>query len=228
MPVITTYGIFLPNGRFLPNDSDGHAKNASRFCEHYPEFNQLKNNAKDLNPDEFLITAGCGIVAGYNGDRCFKIAADNDNPVIKNLAQEYQNSGFKIWPYWKINNSYKKSLDTVIENMPEMKIVARNEVFVVMNLSGKVGFLIEGKFYSNSGRGHEANARDIIHEKGWDSEWNSGNAQDFLVLHKRAIQIGSGIFSKKIIASREFYNESKIERVAKMYKISDYSHDLIR
>ena len=227
MPIIT-YGIFLPNGRFLPNDADGHAKNACRFCEHYPELNQLRNNANDLKSDDFLITAECGIVVGYNGNRCFKVAVDNGNPVINNLAKEYKDCGFEIWPYWNINNNYKNSLDIVIEKMPKMTVIVRNEVIDIMNLYGKVGFLIEGKFYSNSGRGHEANARDIIHEKGWDSEWNNGNAQDFLVLHKRAIQIGSGIFHEKIIASREFYNESKIEKVAKMYNIIDYSHDLIR
>lgn len=226
MPIIS-FGIFLPNGRFLPNNGDGHAKNASRFCEQYPLLNQLKNDENNLNPDEFLITAGCCIVAGYNGNKCVKVAENNRNPKIIGIINEYQCLGYEIWPYWSIKNEYKNVLDAIMANMSNMRIIIRNEVLDSMELNGKTGFLMGGKFYSNSGKGHESNARDIIHENGWDNEWVTGDAQDFLVLKKRAIQIGSGIYSKKIIAARKFYNESTIERVIKKYKLSDYSHDLI-
>ena len=97
-----------------------------------------------------------------------------------------------------------------------------------MNLKNKVGFIVAGTFYSNSGKGHESNAREIINKMGWTEEWKNGDAQDFLVCYKGAIQLGSGHYSKKIIACVKFFNESKIDKIAKMYSIEDYEYDLVR
>lgn len=97
-----------------------------------------------------------------------------------------------------------------------------------MNLRNKAGFLIENIFYSNNGTGHEANAREIIRKKGWSKEWNNGTAQDFLVLEKGAIQIGSGIFTDRIIVSQKLYTQSKVDRIAKMYGLLGCKYDLIR
>lgn len=96
-----------------------------------------------------------------------------------------------------------------------------------MDLRKKRGFILFGEFYSNGGYGHEKNAMEIIRRNGWMKEWNGGSAQDFLVLEKRAIQIGSGTSYNRIIASRRFYSESTLDRVAKKYHIEDYHHDLI-
>ena len=96
-----------------------------------------------------------------------------------------------------------------------------------MNLNGKTGFIIEGEFYSNKGTGHESNAREIIRIKGWLQEWTIGSAQDFLVCEKKAIQIGSGKNHDHIIASKRFYTEATISKIARLYRIDDYRRDLI-
>ena len=101
MPIITC-GIVLPNGRFLPNGTGNQEKNARRFCEQYPQLYQLMNDQTDLNPDEFLITAGCGVIAGCNGNHSFSVAKDNCNPIIEPMVKDYQCLGYLLWPYWKI------------------------------------------------------------------------------------------------------------------------------
>ena len=96
-----------------------------------------------------------------------------------------------------------------------------------MNLKNKAGFLIDGAFYSNFGSGHESNAIKIITNKGWLDEWSSGSAQDFLVCEKKAIQIGSGIYYDHIIASKRFYTEATISKIARHFCIDEYRRDLI-
>ena len=91
----------------------------------------------------------------------------------------------------------------------------------------RYGFIVEEVFYPNNGNGHEANARDIISKKGWSSQWKKGYAQDFLVLKKKAIQIGSGQFYKTIVASREFYTEKSLDEKVKKYNFYGYEYDLI-
>jgi len=82
-------------------------------------------------------------------------------------------------------------------------------------------------FYSNKGNGHEANVRDIISEKGWSSQWEKGYAQDFLVLKKKAIQIGSGGSPKTIVASQKFYTEKSLDEKVKKHNFYGYEYDLI-
>lgn len=132
MPIIS-FGIILPNGRFLPNSGDGHCKNAVRFCEEYSELNDMRKNENILNPDEFLLSAGCAIIAGYRGRKCIKVARNNDNPIIKRMIKTYQESGYEVWLYWNINPDYKKILDKIIALMPKMELVKKeynNEVWV--------------------------------------------------------------------------------------------------
>ena len=87
--------------------------------------------------------------------------------------------------------------------------------------------LVEGKFYPNSGSGHESNARCIITEKGWSNQWRKGDAQDFLVLKKKAIQIGSGNHHKIIIASSRYYSETSLDEEVEKYNFYGYKYDLI-
>ncbi|MBR2241450.1 MAG: hypothetical protein IJ890_08795 [Clostridia bacterium] len=96
-------------------------------------------------------------------------------------------------------------------------------------IKGKFGFIVKGKFYSNDkGCGHEANARDIIDKFKWTKEWNGGEAQEFIVMEKGAIQIGSGThYPTTIVVSRKFYNESKMEKIKKKYHLEDYSCDFV-
>lgn len=225
MPILTA-GIILPNGRFLPNGGDGHSKNAIRFCWQYPRLDELRLSANEFNPDEFMISAGCAIIAGYRGKQCFKIAQDNKKANMNTLKKEYEEQGFEIWPYWNINPEYENALEDIIRNMTKNQIIVREKI--TMDLRGKVGFIIGGRFYPNNGRGHESNARDIIRSLGWDKQWRSGEAQDFLVCEKGAIQIGSGADWNKIVVGRQFFNESKVERIEKMYNLHGYRHDIIR
>ena len=96
-----------------------------------------------------------------------------------------------------------------------------------MNIRNKRGFILAGKFYPTTGNGHEYLAMEIIRMNGWDKEWNSGSAQDFIVCVKRAIQLGSAGHHNRIVASRNFYNDSTIMKIAKKYKVDDYHIDLI-
>lgn len=82
----------------------------------------------------------------------------------------------------------------------------------------KYGFILQGKFYPNEGYGHEANARAIVQKKGWNC--TSLTYQDYLVLEKRAIQIGSGSTPDAIIACSRFYSRSEVERIGKKYRSS--------
>lgn len=227
MPVIITPGIHLPNRRFLPNKGDGHAKNAIRFCQKYPKFDKLREvEAKFNDADDFMIMSGCAIVAGYQGKSILKVAEDNVIPSIQSLELEYEQYGYKIWPFWKINPEYKNALDEIIKQMSKMQVIIKGEW--TMNLRDKTGFVVRGRFYNNNGRGHETTAREIIDLLGWDSEWTKGYAQDFLVCEKGAIQLGSGFNSKQIIVGRDFFNESKVDKVKDLYNLHGYDHQIIR
>lgn len=126
MPILSC-GIFLPNGRFLPNQGDGHTKNAIRFCNKYPKLDQLRMSEKNMNADDFIITAGCAIVASYCGKRCIKVADNNKSPIIKNLIIEYKKAGYEIWDYWKINENSKAAMDEILKKMNKMILTTRSD-----------------------------------------------------------------------------------------------------
>ena len=224
MPIITS-GIYLPDLRFIPNGIDGHAKNADRYCRNYPQLEKLKNSEATLNSDEFMIVAGRAISASYNGERCFKVAEDNHNPNIEHLRDENKKNNIKIIPYWKINSMYAQTLDEIIANEKKYQITMWR--CSLMNLKKKVGFFLNGVFYDNNGRGHEKNAMTIIAQNGWTREWMTGSAQDFLVLEKRAIQLGSGIFNDHIIASKEVYTEFHLDKFCALHGLQGYKYDRI-
>lgn len=94
-------------------------------------------------------------------------------------------------------------------------------------LTGEVGFIIKGEFFSNKGLGHEANARKIIQQNGWLNEWNNGSAQDFIVCKKRAIQVGSGCFPNRLIACSSFYDSKELDKVVKKWGLNVQKYDLI-
>lgn len=123
MPIIITPGIFLPNGRFLPNCGDGHSKNADRFCREFPELDKIKDSEKCLNSDEFMLAAGCAIVAGYNGNPCFKVGKDNNYPIIRDLIVEYKNEGYIIESYIGVVEDYRIVLNTILNKLPKMEII---------------------------------------------------------------------------------------------------------
>ena len=127
MPIIS-FGIILPNGRFLPNGGDGHCKNAVHFCEEYSELNDMREKQNKLNADEFLLSAGCAIVAGYRGKMCIKVAKNNNNPTINRMVETYQLEGFEVWLYWDINPEYKKILDNVIAHTPKMELAKKENL----------------------------------------------------------------------------------------------------
>lgn len=124
MPIITS-GIMLTNGMFVPN-CGGHAKTADRICEKYFQLNRLKNESL-LNSDEFLITAGCGIIAAYRGERCYKLASDNPEEVIRSYADRCSTAGFEIMPYWTIDLEAFQVLSNIVCNMKKMEIIVRSD-----------------------------------------------------------------------------------------------------
>ncbi len=95
----------------------------------------------------------------------------------------------------------------------------------------KHGFIINQKFYHNKGLGHEHNARQLIKHFGWEEQWNNGDAQDFLVLRKGAIQVGSGVYSKKIVVSRKIYRSiskhEELEEMIKKFELTDCEIDFV-
>lgn len=217
---ITAPGIFLPNGQFLPNTGNGHARNAILFCERYPELYESLNSQKDYPADEFMIIAGCAITAGYAGVPCFKIAEDNDNPVLTELKNEYQQENYSIYQSWKINSQYKAVIDKVMEEEYN-KQSSTEEGEECMNLRGKAGFVINKKFYSNNGLGHEKNAMELIQKFGWD--WRGSiSAQDFVVCEKGAIQIGSGTNCDVMLVGKNFFTQPQAESIMKQYQLYGY------
>ena len=129
MPIIITPGIILPNGRFLPNMGDGHSKNADRFCRDFPLLDKLKDSDKGLNSDEFMIAAGCGIIAGYYGQPCFKVGKGNPSPIITSLIVEYEKENYTIEAYLGVVREYSIALNEVLKQIPKMEIiVAKGEI----------------------------------------------------------------------------------------------------
>ncbi|MBR2744856.1 MAG: hypothetical protein IKE01_06160 [Clostridia bacterium] len=129
MPIITS-GIFLPNGRFMPNSGDGHAKNANRFCDKYEKLGKLRDQST-WDADEFLVTAGCAIVASYNGQRCFKVARDNNCDIIKVIKDEYLAEGYELEPHWRIDKIAFDILSEIVAEMGQMKLTTSKGDFNV-------------------------------------------------------------------------------------------------
>lgn len=123
MPIITS-GIMLINGLFVPNRGS-HAKTADRICEEYTELNRLKNESL-LNSDEFLITAGCGIIAAYRGERCFKFASNNQIDKIQEYAKLCSDAGYEIMPYWNIDNEALGVFLEFVKSMRKAEIIVRS------------------------------------------------------------------------------------------------------
>ncbi|MBR2241451.1 MAG: hypothetical protein IJ890_08800 [Clostridia bacterium] len=128
MPIIITPGIILPDGRFLPNSGDGHRKNATRYCEKYPKLDELRLSTSD-DADDFMITAGCAIVASYRGKLCFKIAQDNEEEKMEEMKKEYEKlEEVIIETYWTINPEYKEVLNEIVKNTVKMQISIRRQL----------------------------------------------------------------------------------------------------
>ena len=234
MPIVSC-GIYLPNGIFLPNHGDGHCKNAKEFCEKNTKLNECMNQSY-LNADEFLITAGCGIVASYSymKERCFKVASNNPSIKIAKLIASYQKEKIKILPCWELDQKAYEILNEAIMDMNKMEVCvqAAGGKEMCLKLRNKRGFFWNKKWYPNGGNnatnGHEYNAMEIIreHEKLYPNEdwdWRSDcSAQDFLVLKKKAIQIGSSGNAKCVIFGRKFYHDDEIEKFKIVHGIEDY------
>lgn len=97
-------------------------------------------------------------------------------------------------------------------------------------MSGRMprGFIWDGKFHSNMGEGHEANARNLIWEykKRFPNEdWNWYNyesAKEFLVMKKKAIQIGSGNEPLCAIASAKVYSKEDVVKKLEKFGLRGY------
>ena len=97
-------------------------------------------------------------------------------------------------------------------------------------MSGRMprGFIWDGKFHSNMGEGHEANARNLIWEykKRFPKEdWNWYNyesAKEFLVMKKKAIQIGSGNEPLCAIASAKVYSKEDVVKKLEKFELHGY------
>ena len=95
------------------------------------------------------------------------------------------------------------------------------------DLRNKRGFVWKDQWYPNGGGGHEKNAMDIIrnHRRSCPSEdwdWNEGSAQDYMVLKKRAIQIGNGTRAMCIIVAGRYYSSGQMEKFKYKYNLEGY------
>ena len=100
----------------------------------------------------------------------------------------------------------------------------------------KYGFIINERFYENKDNkgdktktGHEHNARHLIEKFGWEKQWNfKGDAQDFMIKKKGAIQIGSGRRHNIIVASKNtFHTMAELEAKVKSFGLYGYEIQLI-
>jgi len=232
MPIVTN-GIFLPNGMFMPNCGDGHAKNAWRFCEKHEQLRRIADESY-LNADEFLITAGCCILAGYKGVRCFKMAENNSNEYFLQMISSYEIEKFEIWKYWKIDDNAKNILEQVVDAMPKMQLTKKETSNMKDSLFNKRGFLWGGKWYSVGGKGHDHKAMLIIDDykriypdENWKWYELERSAKDFLVLRKKAIQIGCSGNAHCIIAAGMYYSREDLEKIKAEYNLNGYEIHLI-
>lgn len=91
----------------------------------------------------------------------------------------------------------------------------------------KYGFILARDFYPNSGTGHEKNAQEIIRKKNWGKAYDNyyarthGSYQDFLVMEKGAIQLGSSGHCY-IIYSIFKVSEHDIDNVVMEYNLIGY------
>lgn len=97
-------------------------------------------------------------------------------------------------------------------------------------MSGRMprGFIWDGKFHSNEGEGHEANARNLIREykeRFPNEDWNWYNyesAKEFLVMKKKAIQVGSGNEPLCAIASAKVYSKEEVVKKLEKFGLRGY------
>ena len=90
------------------------------------------------------------------------------------------------------------------------------------------GFIWDGKFFANEGNGHEGKARDII----WDyknrfpnEDWywyGYGSAKDFLIMKKKAIQVGCGNEPLCAIAAGQYYTKKDVQKKLEKLGLQDY------
>lgn len=91
----------------------------------------------------------------------------------------------------------------------------------------KNGIIVGKQFYPNTGSGHEKNAREIIKRLGWTAEYKKyyqnthRTYQDFLIMEKGAIQLGSS-GQRCIIYSVFKVSSEKIDPIIKEYNLNGY------
>ena len=102
-----------------------------------------------------------------------------------------------------------------------------------MSVQMPSGFIWGGVFYKNSGQGHEGKAREIIDEfkKRYPNEdWNwysSHSSKDFLILKKKAIQVGSGNEPLCAIAAAKYYTKKEVNKQLEKFGLFEYKIYLI-
>lgn len=96
-----------------------------------------------------------------------------------------------------------------------------------LKLAYKYGIILGKNFYPNSGTGHEKNAREIIIKKGWELEYDKyykkthRSHQDFLIMEKGAVQLGSS-GQRFIIYSVFKVSEHDINKILIKYDLVGY------
>ena len=97
----------------------------------------------------------------------------------------------------------------------------------------KRGFLWAGRWFAVSGRGHDHKAMEIIWEYKKlypDENWSwhlESSAKDFLILRKRAIQLGCSNNARCIIAAGMYYSNEDLEKIKDKYGLTGYEIHLI-
>ena len=98
---------------------------------------------------------------------------------------------------------------------------------------GRSGFFIKGffgtTFYDNHGKGHPANAHDIIEKNGWIKNYEKHKQKysyepDYLIYIKGAIQIGSATEQRRVLVSVKKYTKEDLREFMLNHNIEDYDY----
>lgn len=107
---------------------------------------------------------------------------------------------------------------------------------MIENLRNKRGFLWDNRWFPNVGNDHDKNAieilakyRNLYPSENWNWWEEYSTAKDYLILRKKAIQIGCAGNAKCIIASAFYYTsrEHLIEKIKEDYNLDRYDVILI-
>ena len=126
---IPKVGILLPNGHLEANNGEGHPRHALKICQ------QLNLEIPDLmNPDDFLIMAGCAMIATYDAfkKRQIKIAKNNSNEKMQQIIKLYLLHDFQVIEGWDLNPQYQEALENALN-----KVIIEETIIIRRSCSEK-------------------------------------------------------------------------------------------